>query len=121
MATPNIIQFTTPIQSDAGGTSFRIRTLTIDMKDPMLVKFLLQEASPETGEFVENGKTYSVRNEGDAALQLLMRPEYAAVLATLPTALVEGPNLPGPASLVEPTVVSPEPTPEPPPPPSVEP
>lgn len=98
MADIDVIKFRNPILSRTGATDFRMRMLVVDMQLP-LVKLLYQQAR-EDGTFVENGETFSVRNEGVKALEFLARPEYAAVIGSLTETVVAGENLPAPADVV---------------------
>jgi hypothetical protein len=123
---PDVIKFRRPILSKAGETDFALRLLQVDMAAP-LVKMLLQQVD-DVGAFVENGETFSVRHEGPAAEAFLARPEYKAVMGSLPEALVAGQSLPEEADLIargedssiqEPVAppAPPPPAPEEPPPP----
>lgn len=95
---PAVIQFQSPVQSDPGVTSTRIRSLTIDLSAP-LVKVVLQ-ACDEFGEFIVDGKTILIRHEGAAATTILESPAYAAILSGLPAQLVAGGSLPEQAEVV---------------------
>lgn len=97
---PDVIQFQEAVLTDPGAVEMDIVTITIHRKDPKLVKVVLLQTDAD-GNFVENGKTINVRQEGATAEAILSSPTYAGIINSVRAALVAGSSLPVPGTVVQ--------------------